>query len=175
MINYKKQTKSGSCGIFNLANIIRNKSIIEKYGENHDYIPCGNYELNKILAVEFPEIRVEPLINSVTWKQKIPVQFFKSIVNSFINDLAVKKEHICSFILQVQTGNNEFGLHAISLLYSNGKFIISDPIKSVFESIDGIDCIFEKYKYVNSINSFLNNEGNFTAFTKELYKTGLFD
>ena len=175
MINYKKQTEHGSCGVFNLANIIRNKSIIKKYGENHDYIPCGNYELNKILAIEFPEIHVEPLVNSVTWKQSIPVQFVKSVIYDFINDQAVKKEYVCSFILQVQTGNNEFGLHAISLLYNNGKYIISDPIKSAFESIDGIDYILEKYKYINSISSFMNNEGNFTTFTKEFYKTTLFD
>jgi hypothetical protein len=170
MVNYKIQTKSGQCGIHNLANIMRNRSIIDTYGDKEAYAPTGTHEANKILKLEGYKWSIEPLIMPASWRLKIPFGYFKQVLNHLITANPDISNHFMSFILFVHNGDGlEFGLHAISLISHKGRFAISDPLNASFEIIDNLDSIRDKYKYVNAVSSFMNRDGEFVSFTHEFY------
>jgi hypothetical protein len=155
MVNYKIQTKSGQCGIHNLANIMRNRSIIDTYGDKEAYAPTGTHEANKILKLEGYKWSIEPLIMPASWRLKIPFGYFKQVLNHLITANPDISNHFMSFILFVHNGD--------------GRFAISDPLNASFEIIDNLDSIRDKYKYVNAVSSFMNRDGEFVSFTHEFY------
>lgn len=170
MKNLKIQTRSGVCGIYNLANLLADKNIIDLYEFDEKFIPCGNGEINKILEREGYTLRVEPVITSFNWSQKIPFDYFKHFVSDAVK--FSKTLGIIPFILQVQCTNGERGLHAITLLVKGDKVALSDPRNRCFEriNIDEIQC---KYKYVNMI-SCLVKDNEYQAFEPESFNE-LFD
>lgn len=174
MKNIKIQTKSGHCGIYNLANILQDERILE-YSHDIKYVPCGISETNKILNLEGYDFVMHPIIEPLNFNIEIPKIFFNSVMDNIEKNTKSNTTHIFPLILSVMAGCGETGLHAISLMYFNGKFAMSDPRYDRYEIIEKLDVIFEKYKYVNSISGFVNpNTYEFLALDANLYDTSIF-
>lgn len=158
--NFKVQTQSGKCGLYNLANALRNESLLI-YEDEEDYVPTGRKEVNKILRVEDYPFREESIISSFDWKSKIPKQFFKSVINSIINlDLYTIHDYpFVIFKLCVQKSKDEFGLHATTLIIYDDLLLFSDPHNKYFELLNSLDDLYKKYLYINSVESFFTDDG----------------
>lgn len=89
MKNIKIQDKHGTCGIYNLANLLQNKEIL-KYENDSDFIPCGYQETNKILELENYHIRQRGLIVNFSPSGQIPIDFLKQTLESYT--AAIKKQ-----------------------------------------------------------------------------------
>lgn len=171
MKNLKAQTKSGQCGVYNLANMLQDEDVLRLYSEDPDYIPCGNFEINKILKGEGYPFTVEPLISAVTWEQRVPYEFVRSMIESLCKALDDQQsEDILPFILVVQKGEGAKGLHATTILYHKGRFAFSDPSEGRFTKEEGLAHIVGKYGYVNALHAFTDEKGDFLSFRKEFYE-----
>jgi hypothetical protein len=156
MKNIKQQTKEGLCGIYNLANLLQDENIVDFYEYQDEYIPCGNFEANKILKHEGYKYRIQPIIANPGWKFEIPFEYFQLYLNNFTS-LIKNKEYTYSFILQVQCADSARSLHAITLLYNDGKYAMSDPRDEEFKLIELPD-LLKRYKYVNMISTLVKDD-----------------
>lgn len=160
MNNIRQQIRSGQCGIYNLANIMRDENIIDNYANDEDYLPCGNHEANLILHHEGYCIRIETIAMGINWSMEIPASF---AIRQMIY-LAEECERnapgcVVPFILQVQTCSDEFGLHAISVICMRDAWAMSDPRDKTFIRIKSPNDIYDHYKYINGI-SVLQDKSN---------------
>ena len=167
MKNFKGQKESGQCGIYNLANVLKDKSIL-KYADIAEYIPCGTHESNKILKAAGYDIQLSALIASVNYKLKIPTKFFINSINAVINQFDGNDEEIVIFIIYAQCGNGKKGLHAVSLIYWNNRYYYTDPNNDSFIEISSIKDIFKHFKYANSLICITNQNGDFVALKSYL-------
>jgi hypothetical protein len=169
MINYKKQTESGLCGLYNLANALRNESLL-MYEDEPDFVPCGNPEINKILRIEGEDIRVQNMITNYHHDIVIPNDYFIQAIDSYVECKEAKTvEHpLIVLLLSVQMGTTEYQLHATTLMICNGKMAYSDPHNDSFEMINSYEHLFTKFKYINSVSTFAMDEG-YVIFDADKY------
>lgn len=166
MKNIKRQEKSGQCGVYNLANLLQDDSIL-KYAKDKKYIPCGITEVNQILRKEgYDDFLLSPVIAAVVYTTKIPTDFASYLMLSYPSNSSIP-ECFYPFVVYVQGGKDEYGLHAISILVSIDKVLYSDPLNAEFIEVDSINDVFSKYKYVNSIYGLANSDGDYVGFEKE--------
>lgn len=167
MKNLKIQQKSGQCGVYTLANLTRKQRIIDKYGDDQRFIPSGDYELNKILKKEKFSFRVHPVVSSINWRRIVPVAFLSDIIKDFTDSCP---RYAFVFILGVQVGYDEFGMHSVGLICIGERYFLTDPMFPTFVEIENIEQIDSLYQYVNSISSFVNDKYKYVSFKTNLFK-----
>lgn len=165
MKNLKLQEESGQCGVYTLGNLLQDINIIKKYGHLKEYMPSGAVQFNKILKKEGYKFIFYPIINSVNWERSIPNKFLAEI----INDFKPKKGYVQLFMLGVQVGCNEKGMHYVGLICLDNRYFLTDPMFPTFVEIDNIKQLSMIYQYVNSISSFTNNTVNYLSFKDETF------
>lgn len=173
MKNFKAQTESGKCGLYNLANALREESFLD-HENDEELVPTGIFEASKILREHEYQFIPVNVINSFGWEVEIPKDFFKTVINRFAKSLDCEehRKSMFIFILGVQCGESKYTIHAITLYISYNSFAYSDPRDTGFNKINSLDFLYERYKYVNAVESFeynpeRNEEGTVT-FKQEM-------
>lgn len=161
MKNLKIQTTPGHCGIYNLANALRDDDVLV-FADMDEFVPCGDGEVNKILKKLGYTLRLEQVITALNFKAQIPEDFFKSTVSDFIqcNEKSGLEHPLTVLILYVQVGETEEDLHATTLMLYQNLMFYSDPRNESFEQITSFDSLFSKFSYLNAVKSFQREEGD---------------
>lgn len=173
--NLRKQNKSGQCGVYNLANLVQDKDILA-YADDKTYLPCGLYEVNKILKNEGYPFKFEFIVATSMYNEPIPEDFAIRIFEEYRNTISnvvekkVKKDgYFIPFILSVQLGNNKKSLHATTLIWHNGQWILTDPASTTFYKINDLKQLFETYKMITQIAIPNAPEGGFSGLLTTIW------
>ena len=174
-----KSVNWGDCGLCALSNMLNHD--FRHLGNDEDFIPSGQLELNKAFKIDMP--KEERYIGNVfwccNWEQRIdPEQIdniFKLIDWEYPDEH--KLEDCLPVIVVVQTGNTPTQLHAVSCNYymKEGYYIVKDSLKDNCIKIKDMKELLSKckYKYINGVFTLFNNDHEVTVLADKYLQNSL--
>lgn len=143
---------NGFCGIANLANILRDETILQ-YLNDEKFIPCDHRKMTKILnEIGWPEnLVIEPMIQLPNGL-KVSNDMAKELIMS---DLwKIDDKSFVPFILNVRLRESDKYSHSVSVLRFNDYLLYSDPIKPEYIKLSNIDELFDHFEIMIGVWAF---------------------